>query len=177
VARRRPQRTHHPSRRRRDRERAAAPFGSICEIDTAGRILGETARRLACDAMLTEATLGPDSALLNLGRSHRTATDAQRKALLVRDQCCTFPGCDRPATWCQAHHITWWEHHGPTDLNNLALLCTKHHHLVHEGGWRLTRAPNGHLEFRRPDGTMLTTNRPNHLPLRYPNAPPGQQAA
>jgi hypothetical protein len=64
-------------------------------------------------------------------------------ALAVRDRGCVFPGCDRPLSWCDAHHLWHWVDGGPTDLNNLALLCRAHHRAVHEGGWQLTRGPDG----------------------------------
>ena len=64
------------------------------------------------------------------------------------------PGCDRPPGHCRAHHIRWWDRDGgEASLENLALLCHHHHHLVHEGRWKLTRAPDGHLQFHKPDGT------------------------
>lgn len=143
-----------------------APFGSTCEIEGAGPVPAETLRRLACESILTVAAMKPDGAVLNMGRSIRTANRAQRRTLLLRDRGCMFPGCDRPAYWCHAHHIKWWETGGTTDLDNLVLLCTRHHHMVHEGGYRLTRAPDGRLDFRRPDGTQIEHGRPNHLPLR-----------
>ena len=71
-----------------------------------------------------------------------------------------FPGCDRPPGWCHAHHIIHWIDHGPTDLDNLCLLCSHHHHRIHEGGFQLTRAPDGTLTIPKPDGTPLTT--PTH---------------
>ncbi|MHB8466281.1 MAG: HNH endonuclease signature motif containing protein [Acidimicrobiales bacterium] len=67
-----------------------------------------------------------------------------------------FPGCDRPPGWCQAHHIIWWTKDGPTDLDNLALLCSHHHHLVHEGGYRLHRGEDDALRFVFPDGSPVT---------------------
>jgi HNH endonuclease len=70
----------------------------------------------------------------------------------VRDGGCVFPGCTRPLAWCEAHHLRHWLHGGPTDLANLALLCRAHHRAVHEGGWRLARAPDGRL-------TATPTNR------------------
>ncbi|MCU1352819.1 MAG: endonuclease [Acidimicrobiales bacterium] len=146
----------------------AAPFGSVCEIDGIGPIPGDTARRLACNAQIFDVTIAADGKVLDVGRSRRLATAAQRKALLVRDQRCVFPGCDREADWCEAHHIDHYEHGGPTDLANLCLLCSRHHHLVHEGRFGLRRQPDGALRFTRPDGSWLHTTRPNHLPLRLP---------
>lgn len=65
---------------------------------------GETVRRLACDAKISRLIVGPDSQPLDVGRSQRTATPAQRKALRIRDRGCRFPGCDRPAEWTDVHH-------------------------------------------------------------------------
>ena len=79
------------------------------------------------------------SEVLDVGRARRLATPAQRAALRVRDRGCVFPGCDRPSEWCQAHHLVPFEDGGATDLDNLCLLCSHHHHLVHEGGWSLER--------------------------------------
>ena len=100
--------------------------------------------------MLTD----PDGKI-NLGRAQRRANPTQRRLLWLRDRHCTFPGCDRPPGWCEAHHIRFWEHGGPTDLDNLCLLCSHHHHLCHEGGYKIQRHPNGHLAFHRPNGTPL----------------------
>ena len=70
------------------------------------------ARRIACDAGLIPAVLGGPSEVLDWGRARRTATSAQRRALALRDRGCTFPGCDRPPDWCEAHHTLGWEHGG-----------------------------------------------------------------
>ncbi|GAA1985231.1 hypothetical protein GCM10009817_28350 [Terrabacter lapilli] len=89
-------------------------------------------RRMACDAEIIPLVLGGDSEPLDLGRSRRLFTRAQRLALTARDQGCTFPGCTVPATWCDAHHVVHWRHGGPTDLTNGALLCPRHHAEVHD---------------------------------------------
>ncbi len=73
-----------------------------------------------------------------------------------RDRGCTFPGCDRPPGWTSAHHLIHWIHGGPTSLWNQTLLCTFHHHRVHEGRFNVERLPNGELRFTRPDGTTIT---------------------
>ena len=80
---------------------------------------------------------------LELGRSTRVVSPAQRAALVVRDRGCVVPGCDRPPAWCEGHHLVHWLDGGPTDLDNLALVCRAHHRAVHEGGWRLGRGPDG----------------------------------
>jgi hypothetical protein len=95
-------------------------------------------RRLACDAGIIPAVLGSTGQILDLGRTARTATPAQRRALAIRDDGCAFPGCDRPPGWTDAHHIQHWNHLGPTDLANLVLLCGYHHRTVHHHGWDIT---------------------------------------
>jgi hypothetical protein len=126
-----------------------------------GPISAETARRMTCDADVCRVVTDGPSTILDKGRAVRTATADQRQALIVRDGGCAFPGCGRPPDWCDAHHIVHWAFPdcGLTDLLNLVLLCSHHHHLVHEGGFTVQMV-DGHLEFRRPDGTRI--NRPAH---------------
>jgi hypothetical protein len=93
---------------------------------------------------------GAPSRPLDLGRSTRVVTPAQRSALAVRDGGCVFPGCSRPLAWCEAHHLWHWLDGGPTDLDNLALVCRAHHRAVHEGGWRLIRGPDGQFTATPP---------------------------
>ena len=102
-------------------------------------------------AMLPPALGGAASQPLEVGRTSRVVTAAQRVALAVRDGGCVFPDCDRPLAWCDAHHLWHWADGGPTDLDNLALLCRAHHRAVHEGGWRLARGPDGRLTATPPD--------------------------
>src|SRR6266545_790889 len=73
-----------------------------------------------------------------------------RGRLAVRDGGCSFPNCDRPLAWCEAHHLRHWLHGGPTDLANLALLCRTHHRAVHEAGWQIHRHPGGDLTAAPP---------------------------
>jgi 5-methylcytosine-specific restriction endonuclease McrA len=75
---------------------------------------------------------------------------ALRRAVRIRDRCCTFPGCDRPWNWADLHHIVPRNRGGPTTAENLTLLCRFHHTTVHEGGWQLTRGPNGKIEVTSP---------------------------
>ncbi len=97
-----------------------------------------TLRRLACDADLIPVVLGGSSQPLDVGRSRRLASSAQRVALSVRDQGCTYPGCDRPPGWCIAHHIVHWLAQGETSLDNMALLCERHHTVVHRDRYTAT---------------------------------------
>lgn len=92
------------------------------------------------------------SEILDMGRKTRLVTPAQRRALAIRDEGFVFPTCDRPESWCDAHHLEHWARdEGPTDLDNLALLCRRHHVLVHEGGWTLDKNPPGSFQARAPD--------------------------
>ncbi|WP_336157648.1 HNH endonuclease signature motif containing protein [Amycolatopsis sp. VC5-11] len=94
-------------------------------------------RRILCDAKVYPAVLGTEGQVLDLGRAARTATNAQRRALAIRDRGCTFPGCDRGPKWTTPHHIVHWAHGGPTDLDNLASCCERHHRLLHHSGWKI----------------------------------------
>lgn len=95
-------------------------------------------RRMACDARIIPMVLGADGQLLDLGRSRRLFSPAQRLAAWRRDGHCSFPGCSIPATWTEVHHEHWWSRGGPTDLSNAALLCQRHHSLVHTRDLRAT---------------------------------------
>src|SRR4051812_2895473 len=98
----------------------------------------ETVRRMACDAAVIPAVLGGRSELLDLGRTVRLVTPKLFLALCVRDRGCTFPGCSRPPSWCDAHHGLHWCDGGATDLANMALLCPRHHTIVHQKGYTAT---------------------------------------
>ncbi|WP_026553980.1 HNH endonuclease signature motif containing protein [Arthrobacter sp. 35W] len=94
-------------------------------------------RRAACDAGVIPAVLGADGEVLDVGRSQRLVTPTIRRALVIRDKGCAFPGCDRPVQWTDAHHIIPWSEGGETSVENCVLLCTYHHHLVHHTGWEV----------------------------------------
>ena len=108
-------------------------------------------RQMLCDAWITHTVLGPSGRALAVGRSHRTATDAQRAALRVMYPTCAL--CDVRFDHCEMHHIIEWEHGGPTDLSNLIPLCTVHHEQVHKG-WRLELDDERNLAVSRPDGRL-----------------------
>jgi hypothetical protein len=101
----------------------------ICGNDAA--LSPGAVRRLACEAGIIPAVLGGPSQVLDLGRRQRFFTPAQRQALATRDGGCTFPGCTMPPQWCEAHHLVHWIDGGRTDLANGALLCGRHHTVVH----------------------------------------------
>ena len=110
----------------------------------------ETARRIACDCALTPVKIDPDGELLDYGRTRRTVPPALRRVLVMRDRGCAWQDCDRPPAWTSGHHLRHWADGGPTNKANLAMLCGHHHWLVHEGGWRLERGPDGRLVARPP---------------------------
>ena len=91
----------------------------------------ETVRRLACDATIIPTVLGVAGTVVDLGMDVRLFTAAQIKRLWLRDRHCTYPGCTMPAQWTDAHHLTHWADGGPSDLDNAALLCERHHTIVH----------------------------------------------
>jgi hypothetical protein len=120
-----------------DVEQLAKRAGGRALLDTGETITIETARRLACDADIATVLVNGRGEILDLGRTRRVASDAQYKALVIRDGGCRFPGCDRPPGWTQAHHIVEWPDGGLTNVDNLVLLCLAHHHLIHHQHWRI----------------------------------------
>jgi hypothetical protein len=114
-------------------------------MEYAGVIAGATVQRLACDATVTRVLVDAKSAIVDVGRSQRVVPGATRCALNVRDKGCRWPGCDRTASWTAAHPVVHWTHGGRTDLDNLVLLCHRHHWSVHEGGWQLAVSDSGAL--------------------------------
>ena len=116
-------------------------------------VSAETARRLACDAATVTMHHGPAGEVLDVGRRTRTISPALRRALAARDGHCRFPGCQ--ARRADAHHVEHWAHGGATALDNLVLLCRRHHRAVHEGGFRVALGAAGEVRFVRPDGRPL----------------------
>ena len=124
-----------------------------------------TVRRLACDADLIPAVLGTDSAILDWGRERRLFDGPLRAAIVARDEHCTFPGCGRPATWCQAHHVIHWLEGGKTALLNAALLCQRHHTIVHRDNLTATVTAAGVVWDPTPRAHPPTS------PTGYPGGP------
>lgn len=119
-------------------------------LDTGHALSPAAVRRLACDAQVIPAVLGGDGAVLDLGRTRRLFTGAARRALVLRDGGCGFPGCDRPPRWCEGHHLTSWLDGGATDMDNGVLLCGHHHRVIHRGDWRVRLAADRRPEFIPP---------------------------
>ena len=131
----------------------------VGELESGPTVAAETVRRLACDGRLQVVADDGNGRTIGVGRATRAVPPWLRRVLEQRDRGCRFPGCER-STWTHAHHIRWWTGGGPTDANNLALVCHAHHRLIHEGGWTIEGDPDHDLRFVRPDGRVLTTGPP-----------------
>jgi len=114
----------------------------------------ESVKRLCCDGETVVIVEGEDGEPLNVGRKTRTVPTAIKRALWSRDRGCVFPGCSHKR-FVDAHHIQHWSAGGETSLGNLLLLCTRHHRLVHEGGFSIAKDYLDHWYFRRPDGKAV----------------------
>ncbi|MGW4681879.1 DUF222 domain-containing protein [Micromonospora taraxaci] len=119
-------------------------------LDIGLQLTPDTVRRLACDATILPAVLGGAGQVLDVGRQRRLVTGPLRRALVLRDGGCAFPGCDRPPRWCAAHHIHHWADGGPTNLDNAVLLCGHHHRHIHHTDWTVRLGDNGRPEFIPP---------------------------
>ena len=147
--------------------------GTLLGGMTGGTVLGpETIRTLACDAGIIPVLLGSNGQVLQLGSTTRAFTQAQTKALWLRDWHCTYPGCTTPATWCDAHHIRHWADGGPTDLFNGTLLCNRHHHVVHRAG-SPPRSPSTVSNGTTPPAATTTPSTPKPGNPRRPGSRPG----
>jgi hypothetical protein len=127
------------------------------EMEFSLPISSTSLQRMACDCSVTRVLLNQDSLTIDVGRSRRVISGAMRKALKVRDGHCRWPGCERPASWCDGHHLLHWIHGGTTDLDNLVLLCRRHHRMVHEESWQLVKTDDGQI---MPIAPTLTFGRP-----------------
>lgn len=134
----------------------------IASLDAGPMVCGETVRRMCCDGHSELVLEGPDHEPIGIGLRSRQVPGWLWRVLWHRDQGCRFPGCERQR-WIQNHHIEHWTRNGPTDKDNLVLLCWHHHHLVHEGGWKLEGDPDGWLDFISPDGRKITSLPPPPL--------------
>ena len=125
-----------------------ASFDAACCDGTANRVLADTR-----------------GVVVQLTAAARTVPTALFNALVLRDGHCRHPGCDRPASWCEAHHVVPWHESGPTTLANLVLKCSRHHHRAHQRGWSEVLEPDGTLHITDPNGTTRTTRPPGLLAL------------
>jgi hypothetical protein len=117
------------------------------------RWAAETSQRLACDAAVVRMVHDEAGRVLDVGRKTRTIPPSIRRALQARDGRCQFPGCS--ARRCDAHHVVHWADGGTTGLDNLLLLCRRHHRAVHEGGFTITRGADDAVVVLQPNGRPL----------------------
>ncbi len=127
-------------------------------------------RRLACDAQVLPAIFRGPSVPMDLGMARRKASPTQRAALIARDRACI--GCGAKAAWCQSHHIIHWQDGGPTNLDNMCLLCSRCHHNVHDRDWQVVQTTTGAYRLRPPTKRTRPTRpsyrRRQRRPARHP---------
>jgi hypothetical protein len=131
------------------------------ELEHHGLIDVETVQRIVCDATVVVAVDDSAGHTMYEGRARRFPSGAQRREIIRRDRHCRFPGCTN-AAFVVVHHIRPWKPGGPTDLDNLVLLCKKHHGVVHRKGWSLSGNPNEELSIKVPNGRVMVS-RPSPL--------------
>lgn len=154
--------------------------GAVCETSSGDPIPPATVRRMACTAGILPIVLDGESQVLDVGRSRRLATGSQRAALRAMYRTCAHPHCELRVERCRIHHLTPWEHGGPTDLDQLVPLCERHHHDVHEGGWTLTMNADRVTRWWSPSGHDWfvgdTRDRPPPVPPPAPEPEPNTLA-
>ena len=121
------------------------PGASAADVELSLPLSAKTVERLACDASITRIVLGSDSMVIDVGRARRTISGPARKAINARDRGCTWPGCERPASWTSGHHLVHWIRGGTNEPDNLTLLCRRHHWMVHDGEWQIVRGDDGRM--------------------------------
>jgi Domain of unknown function (DUF222) len=131
--------------------------------ETSTYLSPDTARRLACDCGLVEATVDAQGQPLSVGRKTRAIPAALKRALLLRDRTCRFPGCDH-RLFLDGHHLQHWADGGETSLSNTLLLCTAHHARVHEHGYRIVPSAHGELRFFDSRGKAVVAVPPRPAP-------------
>ncbi len=137
------------------------PGASAADASWVGPVTDADLRQAACDGELIRIVLRGASEVLDVGRAQRTFPVAIRRALLAQWRTCFWLGCNTPAEWAEGHHITPWEEHGETSLDNAVLACAYHHHVVHRDGWQLEKLC---------DGTVIARLGPKEMVCK-PNAP------
>ena len=138
------------------------------ECPDATVIDGASLGALSCDSVLHRVLVAGRSTVLDYGTSTRTISANLFAALVVRDRHCRFPGCDRPASWCDAHHVVHVADGGATCPSNLVLVCSRHHHRLHQPGWSATLGDDAELMVSDPEGRHRTSHPPGHSPRPPP---------
>jgi 5-methylcytosine-specific restriction protein A len=134
-------------------------------LDFGGTVTPESLRMLACDAAVVPIVMGGKGQPLDVGRLTRTIPDGLRRAVVARGGGCEFPGCGRPPSWCEVHHIVPWQEGGVTALHNSVMACRVHHRLLHHSEW-IVRIRDGLPEFI-PPGWIDPERRPRRKPLPH----------
>jgi hypothetical protein len=130
-----------------------------CELEHVGPTARETAEMLLCDCSVARVVLGGRSEPLDIGRKTPVVPPSMRRAVVVRDRHCRFPGCDRPPGWCDAHHVVHWTQGGPTAVHNLVLLCRRHHRLIHHRRFRVDMVVTRPVFYRADDTVLEVSDR------------------
>jgi len=138
-----------------DLEALEGRTGHRSQFEHVGPVHPEIARRWACDASVSRVITQGRSEPLDVGRRTSVVPAPMRRAVIVRDGHCRFPGCDRPPPWCDAHHVRHWADGGATAVSNLVLLCRRHHRLVHQPGGFSVAMADGQPLFTRQDESAL----------------------
>ena len=128
---------------------AGMPGAPAARMEGVGPIPLETAQRHGCDATVSWL-LGQAELENETSHAKRQIPPSTRRALVARDRDCVFNGCHRPAAWCDGHHVRWWTQGGETNLENLALVCGRHHRMLHEEGWQIERTNSGRWVTKPP---------------------------
>jgi len=143
-------------------------------LNTGGTVAPHEAAALACDAAVRCIVVDGRTTVLDDGQKTRTAPAPLYNVLLARDQGCRWPGCDRPGSHCDAHHVIWFEHGGSTSVDNLVLLCRRHHRKLHRcRDWRAKLLPDGTLKITDPHGRVETTVPPGPIAQQFWRTPDG----
>jgi hypothetical protein len=145
------------------RDAPSGAVGVMSELGHVGPVPSHLARQLACDASVMRVLMAGDSEPLDVGRRTAVVSPAMRRAVIARDRHCRFPGCDRPPSWCDAHHVVHWADGGRTSVDNLLLLCRRHHRMVHARRGFTLELVDGRPLFRRPDGSALDPPAPARI--------------
>ena len=122
-----------------------------------------------CDCRIHVILRDADGTPHSFGRTFRLVPSRLFKQIAARDGGCRFPGCDRPVKWTEAHHIHWWEHGGNTNYDNFILLCSRHHHYVHQQKIDIDLMPTGDAFFTTHDGRHTTREPRGAPPTRGPD--------
>jgi Domain of unknown function (DUF222)/HNH endonuclease len=131
------------------------------EMEFSLPVSSKTIERLACDSSIARVLLDSESLVIDVGRSKRVVSEPGRRALAARDGHCRWSECDRPPSRSAAHHLVHWIHGGGSDLDNLILLCHRHHRMVHEGGWQIVRGDDGRIVIIPPTISFATSRGPD----------------